>query len=68
MKKKTTRTQYTLLHLLIIALVVVMLGRGIEGLLDTYLFPESEILSDIASIVIALGLIGAFKLHVKELE
>ena len=42
---------------LITAIAVVMVWRGVWNLLDTYLFPQHKILSDVLSIVIGLLLL-----------
>jgi hypothetical protein len=45
------------LHSLITAIAIVMIWRGVRGLLDKYLLPNNEILSYIVWIIIGIGII-----------
>lgn len=71
MPKKNTPKQSSFIRmfrLLMVGLVIILIWRGIDGLLSLYLFPNNETLSDISSIVIAIAIIFVFKLRMKELD
>lgn len=51
----------------VIALAVISFWRGVWGLMDIYLFPESAEMSFLVSILIGLGILAATHYVTKEL-
>lgn len=67
-KKQKYDTPYRIFRLLLIALVIILVWRGVNGLINEFLFPENELLSNISSIIIAIGIFVLAKIRLKELE
>ncbi len=55
--RENFKKRYPLINTILILFAMVMLWRGIWGVLDLYLFPENQLLSYVASIGIALFII-----------
>ncbi|MBP6913057.1 MAG: hypothetical protein KBC00_00395 [Candidatus Levybacteria bacterium] len=67
-KRGNKDSVYKVFRLLLIALIIILVWRGINGLINEFLFPENEILSDVASIVIAVVIFVLAKIRLKELD
>lgn len=55
-------------HIILVAIALVMLWRGIWGLLDIFLVPNNALLSYVLSILIAFIILYFDDFHLKELE
>lgn len=62
------KKEYPLLHTTLVVIGVVMVWRGVWGLLDAYLFPEDPILSYSISILAGLILLFVDDFRLKELR
>jgi len=62
------KKKHRLVHIIIVAIAIVMLWRGVWGLLDTYLLPNNEVASYLVGALIALAILFFDDFHLKELE
>ena len=62
------KKKHKLFHILLVALAVVMLWRGIWGILDLYFFPNNSVASYLSSLIIAFAILYFDDFHLKELE
>ena len=70
MARKSNRNRLTTEHLLFALLIgtsIIMLWRGIWGLLDTYFFPQTKPVSYILSVIIGLIVLSMTGRIVKKL-
>jgi len=57
MKRGGFKKRHPHIHVLATVILVIMVWRGVWGLLDTYLFPGDALMSDIASVIIGVLLL-----------
>ncbi len=62
------KRKYKFVHILVFATAVILFWRGVWGILDTYLFPDNILLSNLVSIGIAFVVLYLDDFHLKELE
>ena len=62
------KRKHRLLHILIVAIAIVMLWKGIWSLLDAYLFPGNVLAGNLLSILVAFFILYLDDFHLKELE
>lgn len=61
------KKRHRVLHLLIAAIGIAMFWRGAWGILDTYFFPNNQLLSYVGSIFVAFLVLYFDDFHLKEL-
>lgn len=62
------KKKHKVFHIIIVSFAIVMLWRGVWGLLDYYFFNNSPVLSYILSVLIAFVVLYFDDFHLKELE
>lgn len=62
------KKRHKVTHLVIVAVAVVMMWRGIWSLLDLYLLPDQQLLSNVLSIAVAFAILYFDDFHLKELS
>jgi len=55
-------------HPLVIAFAIVAFWRGLWGLLDTYLFPDNQLLSLFASLLLGLSILYFNDFNINEIK
>ena len=65
---KKFKKKHKVIHLLIVSTAIVMLWRGIWGLLDLYLFADNQTISYFVSVMVAFAILYLDNFHLKDIE
>ena len=67
-KRRPFNQRHPHLHILAVAVLVIMVWRGVWGLLDAYLFPNNLFLSYVTSLAIGLAVLYFNDFSLSELK